>query len=114
MTGLARHDAPGSLHHIFNRGIARRTVFETRRDARYFLSLLAREVRRGAIRVHAYALMTTHFHLLLESVRGEISESIRRVCVEYVRWFNRLRRRDGALFRGRFGSRRVASERYRY
>lgn len=40
-----RFDAPGLLHHVMNRGIARRRVFETRRDMRYFLALLAVEVR---------------------------------------------------------------------
>jgi hypothetical protein len=35
-----------------------------------------------------------------------------RIEHEYVRWFNRRRRRDGSLFRGRFLSRRVTTERY--
>ena len=42
-----RVDCPGMLHHVMNRGLARRTVFETKQDARFFLALLAREVRRG-------------------------------------------------------------------
>ena len=46
-----RYDAPGRLHHVMNRGIARRTVFETRADIRYFLALLAREVRAGRLEV---------------------------------------------------------------
>jgi len=36
-----------------------------------------------------------------------------RVLNAYVRWFNRGRRRDGSLFRGRFLSRPVTSEAYR-
>lgn len=102
-----RNDLPGSHHHVMNRGIARRTVFETRADARYFLSRLARAVRLGEVEVLAYSLMTNHFHLLVRSSRGELGRAIGKVENAYVRWFNRLRRRDGPLFRGRFRSREV-------
>ncbi len=95
-----------------NRGLARRTVFETRQDARFFLSLLAREVRRGRIRIVSYAILSTHFHLLLESTTGELSGVMQRVQNLYVRYFNRTRRRDGPLFRSRFLSKPVRSERY--
>ncbi len=40
--------------------------------------------------------MTTHFHLLVRSLRGTISEAMRRITNAYVRWFNRSRRRDDA------------------
>jgi REP element-mobilizing transposase RayT len=95
-----------------NRGIARRTVFEDVRDIRYFLSCLAREVRAGTLEVHAYSILTTHFHLLVRSPEGELGPAMGRVLNKYVRYFNRGRRRDGALFRGRFRSRPVTTEAY--
>ncbi|MBL8859617.1 MAG: transposase [Planctomycetes bacterium] len=96
-----------------NRGIARRTVFESARDVRYFLSRLARAVRAGQIELHAYCIMTTHFHMLVRSTGGELSVAMARVQNDYVRWFNRGRRRDGSLFRGRFRSLPVDSMEYR-
>ena len=78
-----------------------------------FLSLVAREVRRGDIEVHSYALMQTHFHLLVRSPRGRLSEAMARILREYARWFNRRRKRDGALFKERFRSKRVDSDAYR-
>lgn len=104
MSRRARFDEPGCLHHVMNRGLARRTIFETRADARYFLALLARAHRRGQIEIHAYSLMSTHFHLVLRSVDGRLSETMRWVLNRYVRYFNRTRRRDGPLMRGRFRS----------
>ena len=65
-----RCDTPGSWHHVVNRGIAKRPLFEDRDDIRYFLSRLAHEVRRGRIEVHAYCILTTHYHLLVRSPRG--------------------------------------------
>lgn len=113
MTRLPRFDAPGRWFHVMNRGIARRVVFRGRRDMRTFLALLALAVRRGEVEVHAFALMPTHFHLLVRSPIGRLSEALRRIQNEYVRYFNRATRRDGPLFRGRFRSRPVLSLRYR-
>jgi len=108
-----RFDEPGRWHHVMNRGIARRTLFETRDDIRFFRSRLARAVRRGQLEVHAFCVMSTHFHLLVRSPRGELSSALQAIQNEYVRRFNRRRRRDGSLVRGRFRSKPVDSLRYR-
>ena len=108
-----RCDDVGSWHHVLNRGIARRSLFESREDIRYFLACLARAVRRGQIEVHAWCVLTTHFHLLVRSPVGELSAAMRRVQNDYVRRFNRGRKRDGPLVRGRFMSKPVRSLVYR-
>lgn len=95
-----------------NRAIARRTAFESRRDIRVLLALVAGAVRRRQIEVHAFSILATHFHLLVRSLDGRLSDTMRRVENSYVRWFNRTRRRDGPLFRGRFRSFPVESARY--
>ncbi|HEU4393982.1 MAG TPA: transposase [Planctomycetota bacterium] len=107
-----RRDYVGALHHVLSRGIARRPIFETRRDVRFFLSRLAREVRRGDLEVLVYCVLTTHFHLLVRSPRGRLSASMQRVLDAYSRWFNRSRRRDGPLFASRFVNRLVESDAY--
>jgi len=96
-----------------NRGIARRTVFEGGADVRYFLAQLARAVREGWIEVHAYCVMTTRFHLLVRSPAGALSTAVRSVQKEHVRWFDRGRRRDGALFRRRSRSKVLEGFAYR-
>ena len=113
MTRRPRHDEPGSWHHVFNRAVARRTMFERADDYRFFLSQLARAVRRGHLSVHAYCLMGTHYHLLLSSPNGTMAEGMQGIQLAYSRWFNRSRRRDGPLVRGRYGSRVVRSLHYR-
>jgi REP element-mobilizing transposase RayT len=107
MARRPRGDFPGSWHHVVNRAIAKRPYFEARSDQRYFLARLADEVRVGRIEVHAYCLMTTHFHLLVRSPKGELSEAMRRVQCAYSRYFNRRRRRDGPLIRARYFSKRI-------
>lgn len=108
-----RFDHPGSWHHVMNRAISKRTLFESTADIRFFLSRLARSIRGGDLEVHAYTVLTTHFHLLVRSPRGRLSEAMRQIQNEYVRYFNRTRRRDGPLVRGRFLSKPVRSLVYR-
>ena len=104
-----RIDAPGVLHHFVSRAVNQRTMFETRRDVRYFLSLLAREVRKGRLRVRVYAIMTNHFHVVAESVLGELSSALQEILSKYVRYFNRTRERTGHFVEARFFSKRIRS-----
>ncbi len=97
-----RKDYPGAWWHIGNKGVAGRSLFTCPEDRRYFLSLLARAVRKGWIEVHAYCLMTNHFHLLVRSPNGELSVAMQWVEDKYARWFNRRLDRCGPLFVGRF------------
>lgn len=105
-----RADHPGAWHHVMNRGIARRSLFETKRDVGGFLSRWIAEAKSGEIEIHAFAVLTTHFHFLLRSPRGHLSAVMQRVQDAYARRFNRERRRDGPLFRGRFVNRLVETE----
>jgi len=96
-----------------NRGIAKRTLFETRSDIRFFLSRVAECVHRGILEVHSFTVLTTHFHMLVRSPKGKLSKAMQKIQNEYSRAFNRKRRRDGTLVRGRFRSKRVDGDRYR-
>jgi REP element-mobilizing transposase RayT len=107
MTRSPRRDSPGAWHHIVNRGIARRVMFDDQADIRHFLALLAREHRRGRLELHAWCVLATHFHLLVRSPSGVLSTAMRHVQNSYSRFYNRRHRRDGPLVRGRFYSRTV-------
>jgi hypothetical protein len=99
---------------VYARGIAHRPVFESRADMRYFLACLARAVRRGELEVHAYCILTTHFHLLVRSPAGRLSVGMDRFLNAFVRRYNRLRGRDGSLFSTRYFARPVDSLAYRH
>ena len=64
---------PGACYHVCNRGLARRTIFESERDMRVFLACLVRAVKLGLIELLAYVIMATHFpvsytHLTLPTI----------------------------------------------
>lgn len=107
-----RRDGPGARHHVINRGIGKRLMFAGRRDRRQFLVQLACASRRGQLQVEAYSLMGTHFHMIVRTNDGTLSEGMRRVQNGYSRWFNRRNQRDGHLARARFRSHPITSNAY--
>lgn len=107
MPRTPRNDTPGSFHHVMNGAVGQRPFFDNRRDIRKFLARLAETVRAGDLEIHAYSILSTHFHLLVRSPRGKLSEAIGCSECEYVRAFNARRKRPGPLVRNRFNSKRV-------
>lgn len=112
MSHPRRHDFDGALHHVNNRALGQRPLFEGTRDLRLFLSLVARAGHRGWCDLLAYALLTTHFHLLLRTRGRPLPQTMAWIEGLYARWFNLGRRRDGPLVRGRYYSRRVDHPQY--
>ncbi len=113
MARKPRNDSPGAWFHVMNRGIARRTLFETAADIRLFLDQLGEATDRNELEIHAFALMTTHYHLLVRSPLGRLGKAMQQVQTGYSRFFNRSRKRDGPLVRGRYASKEVDSHTYR-
>lgn len=105
-----RLDLPHARYHVMNRGARKSPVFLDNHDCAAFLSLLAELPLRYAVRVHAYALMPDHFHLLLETSRANLSEAMRFLTGQYARRFNERYQTDGPVFRGRFKSRLVEDD----
>lgn len=112
MARSIRVDQPGHWHHVMNRGVDRQRVYFVAGDARRFLELVGDATRSESVNVHAYCLMTNHFHLLVETPFGGLSSFMKRVLGPYTQQVNRRLGRDGPLFRGRYHSRVVGSERY--
>lgn len=110
MARQLRHHVPGGWYHITTRGLGRRTIFETDRDHEHFLELLSGMVERYSIIIHAYVLLGNHYHILLESPEGNVSQAMQWLNTSYSVWFNIKHDRVGALFQYRFKSIPVDNE----
>lgn len=64
------------------------------------------------VRIAAYCLMANHYHMLINTPRGNISRCMRHIDGVYTRRFNRSHGFDGPLFRGRFKSILVDGDSY--
>ncbi len=97
--------------HVLNRGIDDQDIFSIEDDWRFFEHLLGRAVEEGGIRIHAYALMSNHFHLVVGSVGSDLSGVMRDLQRRHASWFNRRTQRRGPLFEPRFVDVPIASKR---
>lgn len=98
---------PGDYFHVVNHGQAHAPLFETAADSARLLSLLRWATLKGWIRVLAYAILATHFHLILQTVDGRLDYAMQRVEGEFGRWRNRTRDRVGHVVKGRYHARCV-------
>ena len=123
----------GKVYHIFNRGADKRSVFLDNYDRFRFvydlfefnddspgvsLSVRRKRINRGPtsiykiffnkdrkkiVRVLAFVLMNTHYHLLLEETdEGGVSKFLQKLSTGYTMYFNEKYNRSGVLFQGRF------------
>ena len=107
-----RLDYPGARHHVMNRGARQQPVFLTDADCAAFLDLLGETAARFAVRVHGYALMSDHFHLLLSTPRGNLSAAMSWLQSRFSRHQNLVHSWDGPVWRGRYKNRLVEDEAY--
>ncbi len=92
-----------------NRGARREPIFRDALHCHIFFEHLAKVVTRFGLEVHAYVLMPNHFHLLVRSVRGNLSECMKHLLGPYTQQLNKRYDWDGPVFRGRFRN-QVVSE----
>ncbi len=110
---------PGTVYHVYNRGVGRETLYRTAWQYRHFLRLLAHHVVPTA-HVYAFALLPNHFHLVLrprvtfEGVAPprSASQALSNACNAYARTFNRAAGRTGTLFARPFQRKPVLNRRY--
>ncbi|MGH8693008.1 MAG: transposase [Burkholderiales bacterium] len=99
--------------HVIQRGNNRQACFFAEEDYRFFLGHLGKLAKRFRCSVHAYVLMTNHFHLLLTSeLASGPSLLMKFMGQRYVQYVNRVYKRSGSLWEGRFRSSLVQTERY--
>jgi putative transposase len=99
--------------HAFNRGNNRTDIFRGEEDYLFFLFALRDASLRCQLDVHAYVLMTNHFHIVATpNVDNGLSKAMQLVGTMYVPYFNQRYTRTGRLFEGRFKSSVIDTEAY--
>jgi putative transposase len=112
MTRPLRIQYPGALYHVTCRGNERKDIYQDDTDRRRFLHMLRQSLHIYSVKLYSYVLMTNHFHLLLETPLGNLSEFMRHFNISYTSYYNRRHQRVGHLYQGRYQSILVEKDSY--
>ncbi|MCP3926753.1 MAG: transposase [Desulfobacterales bacterium] len=99
-----RIEYPGAWYHVMNRGRRSEEIFFDKKDYLVFVNLIKELVELWGVNISAYCLMSNHYHILLQTPKGNLSRVMRHLNSIYTQRFNARHGLDGSLFKGRYKS----------
>ena len=102
MARQLRVEYPGAVYHVMSRGNNFQSIYLSDTDRRCFLQTLAEICEQMGWRVHAYVMMSNHYHLLLETPEANLVAGMKWFQGTYTQRFNAANRRRGHLYQGRY------------
>jgi putative transposase len=112
MARTLRSSLPDGYFHAYARAVDEACLFKDTPDRRSFLRLLAETAKLFRWQLHAVCLMSTHYHLVLETTRPRLSAGMHWLNGFHAVLFNRRHGRRGHLFGERFGARAIEDDDY--
>jgi len=107
-----RIEYENAYYHVMNRGAGRRDIFHDKAYFEVFLQTLEEAHQRFGIQIICYCLMSNHYHLLIKTPEANLGRAMRHINGVYTQRYNRLRKTDGPLFRGRYKAILVEEDSY--
>lgn len=89
---------PNFNYHVISRFVAKEWFIKTELERRTYLSLLGTAILETDWSCLAYAVMSSHIHLLLLSGNDTLAEWMRPMHTAFANWINRERGREGPVF----------------
>jgi putative transposase len=112
MARATRVEFAGACYHVMARGNDGKVIFRGETDRELFLQTVGEMLERFAVDLMAYVLMPNHFHLLLRTPAGNLSQSVGWLQTTYTIRSNRKNGRSGHLFQGRYKAQVVEADAY--
>lgn len=110
MPRTPRLQVAGGLYHVTANSNVGRLVFQSPAERDQFLAFLDATVERCRWSCRSYCLLSTHYHLLVETPQADIAAGIQYLNGRYAQWANWLRRERSHVFEGRYGAVLVKTE----
>ncbi len=103
---------PGAVYHVMSRGNRQMAIFKDEDDYLQFMNYLKLVQEKYPFKLHAYCLMTNHFHLEIETEKDEIWKIMQKLLSLYSSEFNYKYKYVGHVFQGRYASRIIEDDTY--
>jgi len=102
----------GACYHIFHRGNRRERIFWNDADYATFEEYMIEAMNWSGVKLFDWSQLPNHYHMLLETPEGNISEFMQRLGTRYAKYFNGIHRKVGHVFQGRYRARLCDKENY--
>jgi REP element-mobilizing transposase RayT len=99
-----RVEFPGALYLVSARAIPRQRLFRDEEEAADFSGRLPQLVETFGAVFHGFCLLPNHYHLLVETPRGNLTRIVHRLNSGYTASVNTRRQRKGPLLQTRYRS----------
>ncbi len=112
---ISRHSRiwyEGATYHLMERGVRRDSIFLEKSDYEIFQEFLRIELEKNHCTLHAYCMMTNHFHLLTQTSDIDIGRFMQGLAGKYAAYFNHKHGYRGHVFEGRYRACLVESDAY--
>jgi len=107
-----RIEYEGAYYHVTSRGNERKKIFKSDRDREKFIDYLKSATERYSAVIHVYCLMDNHYHLLIQTPAGNLSQIMRHINGAYTTYYNIKRKRCGHLLQGRYKAILIEADAY--
>ena len=107
-----RIEYEGAVYHVTNRGNGQEIIYREEADWKAFLGIMGDVASKFGWRIYTYCLMGSHYHLLLETPRPNLSQGMKELDQEYTRRYNWRYDHSGHVFHGRYWSGLVLNDNY--
>lgn len=101
-----------AFYHVISRGHRRENVFRNDGDRKKFLNKLSLVAERLQLKIHAYVLMSNHYHLLIETPQANIVKAMHDINAGYANWYRTKYGLIGSIFQGRYKAIIVEKDEY--
>ena len=102
MARKPRIEFAGAIYHVLNRGNYKADLFDSAGAAQAFIECLFQTCERMGWQLHAFCLMRNHYHLAVETPRGNLVTGVHWLQSTFGNRFNRFRGEHGRAFQGRY------------
>ena len=102
MTRPLRIEFPGASYHVTSRGDRRKTIFVDDVDRESWINVVDLVCKRFNFVVHAYCEMGNHYHMMVETIDGNLAHGMRQLNSLYSQEFNRRHGLVGHVLQGRY------------
>jgi len=111
MPRKARSNQISGYYHVMSQGINKEYIFNKKIYLEEYKKLMLKKSKDLEINILSYCIMSNHVHILINSNKiSDLSKYMQKLNTAYSNFYNKTNKRVGYVFRDRFLSQEIQSE----